>query len=474
MEHRRVLLVAPNYPGPYARDIPAGLGYIAETLEQNGIQYQTVDMGLGYKLHHLLRRIEAFQPSLVGISMMTFKHKDSYQMLSAIKATFPEVETMVGGPHVSTMKEEVLRDCPAIDFGITHEGERAILEFCQGHPWTQIRGLIYRDGGIIYTGDRAFEENLDVFPFPRYLGFELDKYTTAIPLISSRGCPYSCIYCHVRNSMGRKVRVRSVASFVDEIEYWYRQGRKRLGITDDNFTFYRQRVIDICQEIRRHRLDALQLLCGNGLRADKVDRELLQVMRDTGFSYLAFGVEGGNDRVLRSLKKGERMEATQRAIALACDLGYDVKLHFVVGAPEETWQDIQDSLAIAARFPIYDFAFNNLIPYPKTEIYDWIMRNGYFVIDPSVYFNKVPYWMNEPVYQTPKLSIEERRRAIQEAERLRIKVKRSYFRRKLARYGFISHILAPVAASALVQERLFRQGRMREFARGIFYWLRGR
>ncbi|ODS34595.1 MAG: Fe-S oxidoreductase [Candidatus Scalindua rubra] len=271
--HKSVLLVKPNYPGHYKGVIYAGIGYIAEILEQNGISYKMIDMEFGYKMKQVLQHIKLNDISLVGVSMMTFKFKDTYQIITAIKSAYPEIKTVVGGPHVSTMREEVLQVCNAIDYGVIYEGEMTMLELCQGKPQEEIKGLIYRNGEeIIYTGDRVLESNLDGFPFPKYRKFELDKYSGAIPLVSSRGCPYNCIYCHVKNVMGRDVRLRSVTNFVDEIEYWCLRGRKRQGIADDNFTFYRNHVIEICEEISSRNLTGLNLILGNGVRADRVDR----------------------------------------------------------------------------------------------------------------------------------------------------------------------------------------------------------
>ncbi len=188
----------------------------------------------------------------------------------------------------------------------------------------------------------------------------------------------------------------NILSSVHEVRAIQFTGRRGLAIADDNFTFYRERVVAICEEILRRNLRGLSLVCGNGFRADRVDKELLQIMRRAGFSSIGIGVEGANDKVLKSLRKGEWMETIQRAIAEAFELGFDMELHFVVGAPEETWQDIQDSLAIVTKFPIRDFWFNNLIPYPKTELYDLVSANNLFTIQPDVYFNQVSYWMSEP------------------------------------------------------------------------------
>ncbi|ODS30334.1 MAG: hypothetical protein SCARUB_04551 [Candidatus Scalindua rubra] len=162
------------------------------------------------------------------------------------------------------------------------------------------------------------------------------------------------------------------------------------------------------------------------------------------------------------------METIQQAVADACDMGYDVDLHFVVGAPEETWYDILESLAIVKKYPIYDFGFNNLIPYPKTELYNWVKKNKYFTIQPSTYFNDIPYWQNDPVFETPIFSLEERKKAISKALKLKTKVKIRYFKHKFKKYGFIGYIIAYAAAMSFVRDRLLKNARIKKIALGIF------
>ncbi len=129
------------------------------------------------------------------------------------------------------------------------------------------------------------------------------------------------------------MRVRCAENVLDEIEYWYERGYRKFNFVDDNFTFYSDRVHEICDGIERRGLNNLKFTCTNGIRADRVDRQLLTRMKEVGFYYIAFGVEGGNEKILKSLKKGETMEPIKRAIKDVCDLGYEVMLFFLVGSP---------------------------------------------------------------------------------------------------------------------------------------------
>lgn len=157
-------------------------------------------------------------------------------------------------------------------------------------------------------------------------------------ILSSRGCPFSCIFCPVSLAIGKRLRVRSAGNVVDEVDYWFKikKGYRRFSILDDNFTFYKERTIAICDEIKKRGLKNIILRCGNGIRADKVDREVLEKMKEAGFTYVSYGVESGSERVLKILKKGETIEQIENAIKTSTELGFDVTLFFVIGAPYET------------------------------------------------------------------------------------------------------------------------------------------
>ena len=153
---------------------------------------------------------------------------------------------------------------------------------------------------------------------------------------------------------------------------------------DHNFGFIKGRVYKICDEIEKRNMNDAELRCSNGLRADRIDRALLTRMKEVGFNYIAFGVDGGNNKVLKFLKKGETIEKIDRAIKNACDLGLDVKAFIIVGTPGETRQDIEDSIRFARKYPIARVNFNNAIPYPGTEMFDYVKEHNLFLVSPEV------------------------------------------------------------------------------------------
>ena len=379
-------------------------------------------------------------------------YKNTYHLIEAIKEAYPEgLSIVVGGPHVSTLRQEVLKECRAIDFGVVLEGERTLIELCRGVEPGKIKGLIYRNGeNVAYNGDREFIANPDSIPFPRYEKFEMERYfLKEILIISSRGCPYSCTYCPAKMAIGKKLRVRSAKNVVEEIAFWYNRGYKTFNFGDDNFTFFKERVYDICNEIIRCGMTDLDLRCGNGVRADKVDRALLEKMKKAGFSYIAFGVEGGNNKVLEGLKKGEKIERIEEAIRDACQLGYDVTLFFLAGSPAETWQDLEDSVRLAQRYPVIDARFYNIIPYPSTELFEYLKEKNLFLRDPKEYLNDTSAFGEEPVFETPELPRAERVKALRYLKKVRKGVLRKGLKRRLKPYGIIGKFSAVLLSTSL-------------------------
>ena len=207
MKYNRILLIFPKYKHTQfgATHQPVGLGHLSEILKVNGIENDVVDMRLDPNVCRLKSKIKEFQPDLIGISVMTLLHRQTYRLIEEIKKTFLQGALVVGGPHVATFRENTLHQCQAINFAITQEGQYALVELCQGLNYANIKGFIYRrDEQVIYTGERPFVTNLDSLFFPKYSKFALDKYITdEISILTSRGCQYKCIYCPIKTTIGR-------------------------------------------------------------------------------------------------------------------------------------------------------------------------------------------------------------------------------------------------------------------------------
>jgi len=471
MRFERVLLVSPpssSYLG--AARPPQNLGYLARALLDNDISYDVLDMRLGYKFKHLKKKIENFKPDIVGISLVSLEYKNSYDLISMIKQTFPSIKIVVGGPHVTVLKEEVLEECTDIDYGVVHEGEGTLVDLCQDRvAENEIKGLIIRDGEkVVFNAGRRYPKNLDKISWPTYEKFEMHRYIQEMPFNSSRGCPYQCVFCP-NKLINRKYRMRSAENVVDEIEYWYRKGYRIFNYDDDNFTLINERVYRICDEIEKRGIKDIELRCSNGIRADRVNRRLLKRMREVGFNYIAFGVDGGNNRMLEINKKGETIEQIEQAIKDACDLGFDVKIFVIVGMPYERLEDVEDSLRIVQKYPIKRVILNNPIPYPGTELFETVKKNNWFIKQPEEYLNYVTENENIPVFETPEISREERIELLKRCRKIEKMVTRDAVKRMYKKYSFLASIAGYLFASDIIENMFFKNVIFRRFIEHIRY-----
>ena len=458
MKYSRVLLVNPSqdveWPGLTP---PLGLGYLAQSLQEHGIEYDIFDMNLGYTWKHLKQKIDAFRPELLGMSMITRNYRGFYSLLKKVKDYAPSISIVAGGAHVTIFKEKVLQECESIDYGITREGEIALVELCRKNiPVEQVQGLLYRDNGDIkYVGDRPFFKDLDSVSWPRYEKFELNKYFREISVHTSRGCPHRCIFC-ARHVLSPQYTARNADKVGEELEYWYNRGYREFNVEDDNFNLNKERVYAICDEIERRHLDGVVLRCSNGLRADRVDRDVLQRMYDVGFRYLAFGVDAGNDRMLEVVKKGETMADIESAIENASEIGYSIKLFFVIGNPTEKTEDVEDMARLCRKYLIQEVHFNNVVPYPGTELYKWVEENGYFLRSPDEFLNNASFWEKMPIFETPELPAAERMRLTGYLQGVRDEVHRKAISHMFGKHRLIGRLASFMVANGFLERFYYR------------------
>lgn len=447
MRYPSVLFVTPYAAGRYFGGVrpPVGIAYVEEFVRAHGVATEAIDMTLGFSQRDLLARVERMRPAMVGFTVMTYQYEVTYGLMRAIKARFPDIRIVAGGPHVSAFDGEVLLQCDAIDYAVSGEGELPLRDLCLGAPLESITGLFWRDGETIRAGaPRQTLRELEILPFPRFESYPLARYTDELEINTSRGCPYGCLFCAVSSIMGQRMRYRSVASVGDEIEYHYARGTRTFQFGDDNFLGKRERVFAIIEEIERRGLNGLTLRCGQGIRADLLDRELLLAMRRAGFRQIGIGVESASDPVLKTIRKGVGVARIETAIALACELGFEVSLFFVIGTPGETLADVDASIALARKYPIMKAFFFNLIPFPGTRLFKWAIENDALLAPWPELFNRADELKlrSRPFFQTPEMPESDRIIAQRRTEAVSKAVQVATLKRKLARFGPVGGLMA--------------------------------
>lgn len=468
---KRILFLCPSLRSDfYFTEFPVGIGYLEEMSEGMNLEVEIFDMNLGYSLESLRRRIKKSKPDIIATQMYSARYKKAYKVFEILKESFSDITIVVGGAHPSIFKEKVLEDCKAIDFAVYGEGEIPFVKFCSGVTPDQIPRFIYRKNGrVISNPPSEYIADLDSLPFPRYGKFELEKFSKhtlnkvlKISICGSRGCPYQCVYCDSGSIMGKRYRYRSIENILDEIEYWYSRGMRAFSFVDDGFTSKASRVFDFCDGVERRKLYGCALSCDNGLRADQVTREMLARMREVGFWRVCVGVESGNPKVLKLLQKGEKIEQIRKTIKNLTELNYNVMLSFLVGSPGETMKDLEDSFRLALEFPVDSAAFNNIIPYPHTRLFEYLESNRLLLKKPEDYLDSDPRHKNEPIFETPEIPRARRKFALKRAFAVERKVAELGMKRRLRKLGIIGKVFAefygiPSIRSWIMSNSLFRK-----------------
>jgi anaerobic magnesium-protoporphyrin IX monomethyl ester cyclase len=369
----KVAIVAPPYPLEEAPAPPLGVTYVAAAFESAGAEVRIFDYIVSrYTPEKLRREIDAFRPDVLGATSVTLNFPGAAEIVCEAKRHRPSLVTLMGGPHVSFSAERTLNDYPGIDLIVAGEGERTIAELMAAGfdpgKWERIPGLVFRRGGqIIDAGPRPFAEDLDALPLPARHLLPLSRYQAlgySISIITSRGCPYSCIFCQGRRMVGNRVRLRKASLVVDEIEEILSYGIDRINVADDLFVSSRGKVKEVCDEILRR---GLRFGWSAFARVNTVDLETLKLMRKAGCDSISFGVETGNPEMLKLIRKGITLDQVRHAVSLCREAGIIAHTSFIVGLPGETQETLRETGEFAAGLgSLYGYHF--LAPFPGTTV----------------------------------------------------------------------------------------------------------
>ena len=354
--------------------LPVGLGFIAQAIEDAGFKYKVCDVVLQSE-QYILGRIRKYQPRFVGISTMTLKVYQNYNLIREIKKISDAV-IIIGGPHVIADKEHILNDCPEIDVAIQGEGEIAIVELLKGTNWENVPHAVFRNkDGSLHVNQIGYLD-INAISFPRYHGFPLDRYEANMSLASSRGCVQNCIFCGARRFLGRQWRARSSSEMFEEFTYWYNKGYRNFYFSDSLFSKDKERIFQFCDKVRDSGIKDASFTA-DGIRADHINFKLLRSMKDIGFYNITIGVESVSNNVLKFFAKGETFEQIDAAIKMADALDFDIGCFFILGSPDETKEEIEASLAYPLKYSNITMThYHKLTPVPGTPYFDYALAHG--------------------------------------------------------------------------------------------------
>jgi len=362
---------------------------VAAVLEKNGYMVKILDLPvLGFSENSLSTIIRQEKPDVVGVTAMTPTINSAVSMVERVKECDSNITVVLGGAHATILPEETLKSVPEIDVIVRGEGEQTILELVkvlEKNPdsLNQVLGITYRERGSVRSNPLGPPvSDLDMLPFPAFHLLPIGKYrlhppfgrrTPVMPIITSRGCPYRCIFCS-KAVFGKKYRSNSPAYIVDEIRFLNEKfGVKEIKFYDDVFTLDRKRVVALYMQLKEQGID-IPWTCET--RVNLVDSELLGVMKDAGCYMIEYGVESGNQRVLNSLKKDITLEQTIKAFELTHEAGIETVAYFMIGSPQETSETIQETVEFAKKLNPDFVQFSIATPYPGTELYSLALEDG--------------------------------------------------------------------------------------------------
>lgn len=383
-----VLLIMP--PDLYAKDglqtgskFPRiGIAYIAGYLRSNGVNVAILDSEvLELTLDDVAATIRELAPDTIGVGPFTEEILSAYEICRIAKEINPKVLTVMGGPHASAIPERTLRECPSLDVVVCGEGEITFLEVLRSASLDNVKGIVYRSGEtIISNAPRDHVHDIDDLPYPAWDLFPLDAYRgflvrnfsaqsgvpiLQLPIISSRGCPFKCIFCYKTLS---GFRAREAVKVIDELEYNIKAyGAIDFFFVDGTFGVNREKGEEICDEIIKRGLNS-KIAFEVETRVNIMNDRFMGKLKNAGCVQVYFGVESGDPEMLKIIKKDITLEMAERAVALAKKHRIITTCTFVICLPNETKKAIKRTYRFAKKLDPDFIAVGIMIPYPGTRV----------------------------------------------------------------------------------------------------------
>jgi len=375
---------------------PLGLISIAAVLEKEGFSCAIIDANvLNLNDEEILKRIPQ-GVRLIGIHVNSFTYDSAKRLTARIKKCLKEAVVVLGGPLATSSPDMILEEIQC-DGVIKGEGEYSVLKMMQNISQgvaafdERVSGANYfnKDKSVIMRNPVSRIEDLDRLPFPaHHLLPALNVYkrrnrkTPAAPIITSRGCSYSCIFCS-KDIFERKVTFRSADNVLREIDYLVNHYNiRQIDILDDNFSFHRQRTEDILNGIIDRGYN-LAINVQSGIRTELLDDKLLDIMKKAGVYKLGFGIESADESVLKLCRKQIDLDRVKKVVQSAVIKGFIVYGFFIVGLPGETDEGFERTLEFARSLNLDVANFCMATPFPGTELYKMIEKKGRFLVDTS-------------------------------------------------------------------------------------------
>lgn len=395
----KILLINPNFSKKGYNNCtpPLGIALLYSILKENNINCDVIDpIPMFLKRDDIKNKIKKENYDIVGISVLTENRFEAEELIKDTKEINSETITVAGGPHVSFLDKLWLEKIKECDIVVRNEAEYSFLDICKNKELKDIGNITYRkNGNIIRTKPRRYIKNLGILPFISFEKFPLDNYEKfldvpkqyshlkQIGIITSRGCPFNCLFCSSPKLFGSFWRGMTPQRVVDEIENLkekYKIGYIRFF--DDNFIHDINRVIEICREIKKRNLDIIWR-CES--RADSINEKLCNWLSKAGCHEIEIGVETAEDKILNSVI-GKKIKIVDVIKAVEACKKYNIKTKgfFVIGLPYQTKKLIETSMKLSS---IFDYIGVSLLSvYPGSRLWEKLKKEGKW--NDEFWFNK--------------------------------------------------------------------------------------
>jgi len=384
-----------------------GMLYMAAALRREGLPVEYVDPNYDRDWRTKLDRAAPGR-EWVGISANILTIKPALELSRYVREKYPDKKIIMGGPYPSVKYEDLIPGHS--DFVAVGESEETVVELLRGRPPAEVAGLAWREnGGVKFNGRRPLIENLDALAFPAWDLGEVSKYrlehtkrNPILPVITSRGCPYCCIFCASRVIFETRIRYRNLDAVVEEIDVNVKKhGAREIHIWDDNFTLKRSRVMDFCERLMKKNLRGVVFSIPAGIKPDAGDYEMFLAMKRAGFYAVCVAVETGDQEIMSKLGKKVRVDREREVIAAARRAGIVVNGFFMLGLPFDTEETMRRNIDFACSLPLHQVMFFVTIPFPGTELYDIVKREGRFLFHNEMELYEDGYFLGRASYEMP-------------------------------------------------------------------------
>ena len=372
---------------------PLGIASLAAFVRERGHTVDVVDaLALNMSHDDILRRVGEKQPLVVGFSSLTVSFHRAAACAQRIREEYPNILLIVGGHHATIMPRDIMQEFDCFDILGYGEGELTLQDLLDQYKkagadraaflknvdvLTKMDGIVFRGrDGVVVNRPRELIKDLDTLPFPARDMLPMDRYiplpnqylrTPVVHMCAIRGCPFACAFCSNNAVFGRKIRARTPAKVVDEIQFVMKEyGAREISFWDDTMTIQRKWMLEFCDEIIRRGLDVTWT---GYARVDTVDPELLAKMKKAGCWNLFYGFEAGDQALLDNICKNITVENSRQACRWTQEAGIEVRGSFMLALPGETPELARKTIDFAIELNPDYAQFSVTTPYPGTQLW---------------------------------------------------------------------------------------------------------